>query len=154
MHKHFFRNFCALCTTRVHIIFLFPLDWYYILVTFALKKSNPVACKIDRGRNPPPWLVSQKHAIIERVNYTFFSWNYNNGFITSFLAATKWPAQRPLMSCPVLFCLSNLVTECLYLLLSLSIKLGYLWNFKPKLLCYKPLIPTCLFPIWGDYPMS
>ena len=27
-------------------------------------------------------------------------------------------------------------------------------NFKLKLLCYKPIIPTCLFAILGDYPMS
>ena len=47
------------------------------------------------------------------------------------------------------------VTFChLYLPISLPIQLRSLWNFKLKLLCYKPIIPTCIFAIWGDYPMS
>ena len=50
--------------------------------------------------------------------------------------------------CPcVLSCVCHLVTECLYLPISLRIQLESLWNFKPKLLCYKPMIPTCLFAI-------
>ena len=47
------------------------------------------------------------------------------------------------------------VTFChLYLPIFLPIKLGSLWNNKLKFLCYKPIIPTCIFAIWGDYPMS
>ena len=55
------------------------------------------------------------------------------------------------LSCPVL---CHIITQCLYLPISLSIQLGSLWKFKPKLLCYKLMIPTCLFSIWCDYPMS
>ena len=54
---------------------------------------------------------------------------------------------------PALLC-HELPSTCLYLPISLPIQLGSLWNFKLELLCYKPIIPTCLFAIWGDYPMS
>ena len=38
--------------------------------------------------------------------------------------------------------------------ISLPIPLGFLRNFKVKLLSYKPIISTSLFAIRGDFPMS
>ena len=75
----------------------------------------------------------------------------SNFFI--FLAATKWPAQGTVMFC-LLFLSVSSNSKYIYLHISLSIQLGSLWNFKPKLLCHKPMIPTCLFAIWGDYHIS
>ena len=42
---------------------------------------------------------------------------------------------------------SHLLTQLYSSPINLPIQLGSLWNFKLKLLCYKPIMPTCLFPI-------
>ena len=45
---------------------------------------------------------------------------------------------------------TDICYACALTFLSLPIKLWSLWNFEFKLLCYKPIILTCLFAIWCD----
>ena len=65
-------------------------------------------------------------------------------FIVWWSEVTSLHNPSPDLPCPAL------PSPCLYIPISLPIQLGSLWNLKLKLLCYKPIIPTCLFAIWGD----